>query len=60
MRVHKMLHRFQKFEKNDFEIWLKLFTNTVNEFFEGEKAELAKTRALSVATFIQMNTVYLN
>ena len=59
MRVHKKLHQLKKFEKNDFEIWLKLFRETVDELFEGEKAELTKTRALSVATSIQLNTVYI-
>lgn len=60
MQVHKMLHQLEKFKKSDFEIWLELFQETVNELFEGEKAELAKTRALSVATSIQLKTIYSN
>ena len=59
MRVHKMLHQMQALKKSDFEIWMELFHETIDELFEGEIAELAKTRAQSVATSIQLNTVYL-
>jgi len=58
MRIHKMVHQMQSLKKTDFDIWLNLFDKTVNELFSGERAELAKTRALSVATSIQLNTVY--
>ena len=33
-----------------FEVWLKVFIDSVNELFEGEKAELAKQRA-TILTF---------
>ena len=36
-----------------FEQWLRLFTSTVDELFTGERAELAKIRAQSIATVLQ-------
>lgn len=36
-------------ESHHFPIWLKLFNETVDELFKGEKAELAKQRAFVIA-----------
>ena len=36
-------------KKGDFQIWTTLFFATVDEYFEGEKATEAKTRAESIA-----------
>ena len=38
----------------------KLFQSTVDELFTGDKAELAKQRALSIATVMKLKTIYLN
>jgi hemoglobin len=40
-------------DKNHFERWLKLFMETVDENFTGEKAEEAKSRATSIAGIFQ-------
>jgi hemoglobin len=37
-----------------FERWLALFNSTVDEFFSGDKAEEAKSRAYSMAVVIQV------
>ena len=42
-----------KLEKQDFDRWLSLFTTTVDELFEGQKAEEAKQRAVSIAGIFQ-------
>ncbi|MES2679793.1 MAG: group III truncated hemoglobin [Bacteroidota bacterium] len=34
---------------HQFDMWLKVFTNTVDELFSGEKADLAKQRATVLA-----------
>ena len=60
MKVHMHLDTLQKLEKKNFDAWLVLFKRTVDELFQGEKAELAKMRAASVASSIQLNTVYKN
>ena len=36
-----------------FAEWLKLFQETIDEYFEGEKAKLAKKRAGSIASIFQ-------
>jgi len=54
MTPHINLHRVARLTKKHFTRWLQLFTATVDELFEGEKAELAKQRALSIATVMQL------
>lgn len=54
MQVHKTLHAFKHLQHRDFERWLQLFNQTVDELFEGEKAELAKQRAMSIATMMRI------
>jgi hemoglobin len=58
MAVHGHLHRLANLNKEHFNVWLKLFTSTVDELFEGEKAELAKQRAASIATVMQMKLLH--
>ena len=36
-----------------FDQWYRLFSQTVDEHFEGEMAEKAKQRALSISTLMQ-------
>lgn len=56
--VHQHLHEKSTFEEKHFEQWVKLFQSTVDELFEGEKAELAKQRALSIATVMKIKTIH--
>jgi hemoglobin len=51
---HINLHRQSPLAKEHFSRWVALFTATVEELFEGEKAELAKQRAMSIATMMQL------
>jgi len=37
-----------------FQRWIHLFTETVDELFEGNTSELAKQRATSIATVMQI------
>ena len=41
-------------KKGDFQIWISLFTSTVDELFVGAKATEAKTRATSIAQIFEM------
>ena len=59
MRIHMNLHKQAPMKKEHFDRWLQLFTATVDELFEGEKAEQAKQRALSIATVMQINIAQL-
>ena len=54
MQPHLALHHESPLTKQHFETWLSYFNETVDEFFIGEKAFLAKERALSIATVMQI------
>jgi len=54
MTVHLHLNTKEALKKQHFDRWLLLFNETVNKLFVGNKAELAKTRALSIATIMQV------
>jgi hemoglobin len=53
MLVHLHLNEIIKLREEHFERWLQLFTNTVDELFEGKKAALAKEKAISIATIMK-------
>jgi len=54
LQVHLDLNHKSALEKPHFDRWLGLFNETVDELFSGEIANLAKTRALSIATVMQL------
>ena len=60
MQPHMILHQKSPLQKHHFQTWLKYFNETVDELFEGEKAFLAKERALSIATVMQIKISQLN
>ena len=57
MQPHLILNQKSPLEKHHFETWLMYFNNTVDELFEGEKAFLAKERAKSIATVMQIKLI---
>lgn len=57
MEPHLTLHKKIPFKNVHFKIWLHHFTTTIDAYFEGEKALLAKTRAISIATIIEIKTI---
>lgn len=54
IELHRHLNAREPLTAEHFKQWLHLFTHTVDELFEGEKTELAKQRALSISTMIQL------
>jgi hemoglobin len=54
LKTHQNLHHVFPLTKQHFDIWIHLFISTVDELFSGEKAELAKQRAISIATVMQI------
>lgn len=58
MTAHVKMHNIVQFTTTHFEQWIKLFTSTVDELFEGDKAELAKQRAISIATVMQLKVLH--
>lgn len=57
MPVHMQLHQQTPLTAAHFERWLQLFTGTADELFEGNKTELVKQRALSIATMMRIKII---
>lgn len=54
MQVHLDLNDKVPLSKERFETWLQVFFTTVDNLFTGPNAEKIKTRALSIATVMQV------
>jgi len=57
MNLHQNLHQITPLNETHFEQWNQLFIATVDELFEGRKADLAKQRALSISAIIKEKLV---
>lgn len=53
MNLHKHLHHIRPLDSKHFSRWVKLFLETLDEFFAGEKASLARQRAISIAAVME-------
>ena len=60
MKVHLDLHGKSPMEQQHFDRWVKHFKETMDAYFRGEKAELAKQRAHSIAIVIQSKIYQLS
>jgi len=54
MAIHLKLNRKQALSNVHFDRWLTLFNDTIDQLYMGPIADLAKTRALSIATMMQV------
>lgn len=54
MKSHQNLNRLFPLTKEHFSRWNQLFASTIDELFEGDKAVLAKQRAISISTVMQL------
>ena len=59
MQPHLALQARKPFIKKHFETWLFHFNTSVDELFNGEMAHTAKSRALSIATVMQIKITEL-
>lgn len=57
MEVHSKLNKKIHFKKEYFSEWLLLFCSSVDKLFEGNIAELAKTRAKSIAAVMEFKMI---
>lgn len=55
LELHKHLHRVMPLEPRHFDQWIRIFNETIDELFNGPKADLAKERAYSIAQIMQRN-----
>lgn len=58
MEIHRNISQKSTIEKEHFDRWVHLFSETVNNFFEGPKATMAKQRATSIATMMNIKINY--
>ena len=54
LQIHKNLNDKEKLTSIHFKTWLMHIYNTADEHFEGPNTEKMKTRALSIATVMQI------
>jgi hemoglobin len=60
MEIHLNISEKSRIEKAHLDRWVKIFSETVDEMFEGAKASLAKQRAVSIATMMNIKITYPN
>ena len=60
MQPHLVLHQRSPLNDEHFTTWLRYFTETVDELFEGETAFIAKERAVSIATVMRIKIKQLS
>jgi len=60
MEIHLNISEKSKINKEHLDCWVKIFSETVDELFEGTKASLAKQRATSIATMMNLKIDYPN
>jgi hemoglobin len=54
MEIHLNINKKSALTKEHLDRWVQIFTATVDQFFEGSKATLAKQRAQSIATMMNI------
>lgn len=57
MEKHKELHQKSPLNPSHFNHWNMLFTKTVDELFEGKKADEIKNRALNISAAMMYKTL---
>jgi hemoglobin len=57
MEIHLNISEKSRIEKAHLDRWVKIFSETVDEMFEGTKASLAKQRAVSIATMMNVKII---
>lgn len=58
MDLHQHLSKVKSIEKRHFNRWNKLFTATIDDLFEGEKATLLKSKTISISGIMQKNIFF--
>jgi len=54
LQIHQELYNKKLMKQIHFNTWLTLFNTTIDTHFQGPQADLMKTRALSIATVMQL------
>ena len=57
MEIHQHIHALSAIKKEHLDRWVALFSQTVDQLYEGPNATLIKQRARSVATMMEIKIV---
>ncbi|MBL0014221.1 MAG: group III truncated hemoglobin [Flavobacterium sp.] len=57
MEKHQQLHQKSTMTQSHFTQWIKVFHETVDDLFQGAKAEEIKLRAVNIATAMMYKTL---
>jgi hemoglobin len=57
MEAHRMVNQKHKMDSVHFDEWVKIFTATVDELYEGEQADNIKQRATNIATIMKFKII---
>lgn len=57
---HFNVNKLTPLSKEDFDLWYTYWEKAVNQLFDGEKAEMAKFRARSIADIMSYKMDYIN
>lgn len=60
LQVHLDLNGKERLTATHFQVWLGYFNTSVDENFIGNNAEIIKTRAISIATVMQIKMQFAN
>jgi hemoglobin len=60
MEIHQNINALSPLKKEHLDRWVQLFSETIDEYFEGPKAVLAKQRAQSIATMMHIKMTQPN
>jgi hemoglobin len=60
MIKHQKIHQRVNLSAEQFDRWVELFCASVDSLFEGEKAELAKQRAISIAGIMKIKILQVH
>jgi hemoglobin len=60
MEPHLKLQATKPFQSEHFKRWLSIFNDTVDALFSGENAHAIKSRALSIATVMEIKIMNIN
>ncbi len=58
MEIHQHIHQLSAIKKVHSDRWVQIFTATIDECFAGEKANLMKQRAQSIAALMDVKLNY--
>jgi hemoglobin len=58
MEIHQRINHLIPLNTEHFQRWVYLFTLTADELFSGDKAVLAKQRAMSIAAIMQIKILH--